>query len=210
MPRLVDLTGKRFGRLVVIKRVVNNKWGQSRWLCLCDCGKKPIVSNTHLRTGSVQSCGCMNIEKLTRHGGAKRGKRLKIYAVWGAMIQRCTNPNNRQWKNYGNRGITVCERWMKFENFLEDMGKPPGHGYSIERKDNNGNYCKENCIWATRKEQNRNKRDNHLITFGGKTQCLTDWAEEIGIKQETILKRFRISWSIEKALTTPVKKRRKR
>lgn len=127
------------------------------------------------------------------------------------MIQRCTNPNDKRYKNYGGRGITVCKRWRNsFEKFLEDMGEPPTKEHSIDRINNNGNYCKSNCRWVTRKEQNRNKRNNRLITYKGKTQCLIEWAEEYNINYDTLWCRiYKYGWPIEKALTTPVKKRRK-
>ncbi len=208
MSKLIDSTGKRFGRLIVLERAPNNKWGQSRWLCLCDCGEKTVVYSIHLRSKRTQSCGCLNREKRTTHGHTVRGRSSKVYSVWRAMVQRCTNNSYKQWENYGGRGIRVCERWLKFENFLEDMGDKP-EGYQIDRIDNDGGYFKENCRWATRRQNNRNKRSNRLITFDGKTQCLTEWAEEIGICLETICKRFQLGWSAEEVLTISVGKRGK-
>ena len=210
-----DLIGQKFGRLIVIKRMGNNKWGNLRWLCRCVCGKEKTIQGSHLKSGATKSCGCLNREKTsivnTKHGHLKNGKRSKTHIVWQHMIQRCTNLRDKGYPNYGGRGIKVCKRWQNsFENFLEDMGEVP-EGYQIDRINNNGNYCKENCRWSTRKEQQRNKRDNHLETYKGKTQCLAAWAEEFDINYSTLCSRiFRSGWSIEKALTTPIQKKGKR
>lgn len=213
MPKLIDLTGQKFGRLIVIKQVDNDKHGNSYWSCLCDCGKKKIISGSHLRSGHTKSCGCLKVEKTiqrsTKHGHNKKGKVSRTYKTWLGMIQRCNNPNVKHYNNYGGRGIVICDRWKNsFENFLEDMGEAPV-GHQIDRIDNDQGYFKENCRWATRKEQNRNRRDNHLITFNGKTQCIADWAEETGIAEGNILYRLKHNWSIEKTLTTHSKKRGK-
>jgi len=127
------------------------------------------------------------------------------------MRNRCTNFNYSGYKDYGGRGITVCERWMKFENFLEDMGEPPTKGHTLDRKNNDRGYCKSNCRWATKKQQMRNKRNNRLLTYKGKTQCMTDWASQYGMNKNTLRSRIvEMNWSIEKALTSPVRKRKKR
>ena len=208
-----NLIGQKFGRLLVIKKMDNNKWGSCRWLCVCDCGKEKIIRDSHLKSGHTKSCGCLHKEKLikrlTKHGHNTRIKISKTYNSWLSMIQRCTNPKNKNYKHYGDRGIKVCNRWLKFENFLTDMGEHPGKGYSIDRINNNGNYCKSNCRWATEKEQHRNKRDNHLETYKGKTQCLREWSEEFGINYYVLWSRLNRGWSIEKALITPVRKYRK-
>jgi hypothetical protein len=128
------------------------------------------------------------------------------------MIYRCTNSNAKNYKDYGGRGITVCDRWLGkngFINFLIDMGEPPGPGYSIERINNNLGYFKENCRWATPKEQARNTKRNHLITYNRKTQCIAAWAEELGMKYHAILARIKRGWTIEKTLMTPLQHRRK-
>lgn len=211
MSILINLIGKQFGLLVVIRRMDNDKLGNSRWLCRCNCkdGKEIIVSGQHLKNGHTKSCGCLRKEK-TRQRFMKHGySSSKIYSVWKEIIQRCTNPNHKRWKDYGGRGIKVCERWLKFENFLEDMGENWKLGLTIERKNNKKGYYKENCKWATSKEQNRNSRNNRLETYKGKTQCLAAWAEEYDIIYNTLWDRlYRYGWSIEKALTTPVRKKR--
>ena len=211
---MIDLVGQKFGRLIVLKRMDNDKWGHLRWLCKCDCGKKIIAQGHHLKDNHTQSCGCLAkeqlIERSTTHGHTTRRNISKTYVSWLHVIQRCTNPNDKRYKDYGGRGIKVCKRWMKFENFLEDMGEPPTDEHSINRIDNDGNYCKENCEWSTRKEQGRNKRNNLYFTYKNKTQLLIQWAEEYQIPYSVLWDRlFKLGWSIEKALATPVQKRKK-
>ena len=206
----IDLVGQKFGRLLVLQFIDKNKWRDSFWLCKCDCGKEKIILGKSLKNGDTKSCGCLNIEKLTKHGHNKNGKSSEIYTIWQSMIQRCTNPNHKAYYNYGGRGIKVCKKWLEFKNFLTDMDEHPGKGYSIDRIDNDDNYCKSNCRWVTRKEQMRNTRRNRLITHKKKTQCLIEWAEETKIPYPTLWQRiFKLGWSIEKALTIPVQKRKK-
>lgn len=200
---MIDLTGQRFGRLVVMQGEGGGVSGHIIWLCKCDCGSKTSVPSNHLRSGHTNSCGCL----VTKHGHNKKGEVSKTYQSWQSMVQRCTNPNNKDYYNYGGRGIKVCESWLEFENFLEDMGEAP-KGYQIDRVDNNGNYCKPNCRWATRTEQARNMRTNHLKTYKNKTQCISAWAEEFDINYSTLYSRiFTYNWSLEKALITPVRKK---
>ncbi len=133
-----------------------------------------------------------------------------IYHSWQDMIFRCTNSKYKSYKNYGGRGIIVCRQWLKFENFNKVMGKNWEPGITIERKDNDKGYFPKNCYWATRKEQARNRRNNRLILYCGKLQCLAVWSEETGILSETLSARiYRYGWSIRKAFTTPVRKRKK-
>ena len=201
-----DLAKKKFGKLTVSHVEDKDKNNHVLWLCLCDCGNETVVSSSHLITAHTQSCGCLkNTGNNTKHGHSKS----ETYKVWANMIQRCTNPHSENYDNYGGRGIIVCKRWMKFENFLTDMGNIP-EGCQIDRINNDKGYYRVNCRWATPKQNSRNRRNNHLATHNGKTQCITAWAEEIGISKYTIYKRLRCGWSIEKALTTPVKQRKVR
>ena len=210
MPRLEaeNLVGQRFGRWTVIGFAHKDKHRNTYWLCRCECGKEKIVNGGNLKRDTTKSCGCLNIEKtserFTTHGHCGS----KTYQSWQHMIKRCANPNDISYHNYGGRGIKVCNRWLKFENFLEDMGEVP-EGYQIDRINNSGNYCKSNCRWATPKENSRNTRINRLITFDGKTQCLVEWAEESGINPSTFRDRIWRGWSIERALTEPVRKQKK-
>jgi len=197
MGKFIDLTGQQFGRLTVIKRVENGNHGKVRWLCQCDCGKNSIVISGGLRNKNTQSCGCLNKEILTKHGHASYHK-SKTYKTWNDMIQRCINPNCKAYKDYGGRGIQVCKRWLKFENFLQDMGEKP-EGLTLDRIDNDGDYRPENCRWATRKEQNRNSRHNRLITINGNTKCLSEWCNFYNINYHKIYMRLHHGWSPEEA-----------
>lgn len=206
---MINLIGQKFGRLTVIKRTNNAKDGHARWLCKCNCGKTTIAISNDLKKGTTKSCGCLqkeiSIKINTKHGHIKNKKWSTTYQSWHSMKQRCYNSSTNGYHNYGGRGITVCERWLKFENFLEDMGETP-EGYQIDRIDNNKGYYKENCRWVTPQEQARNRHNNHLETYNEKTQCLVLWAEEYNIPCDTLLSRLnRLNWSIKKALTTPVR-----
>jgi hypothetical protein len=136
-------------------------------------------------------------------------KHTPEYAIWSALKNRCLNPNDARWDSYGGRGITICEEWVdSFRAFIFDMGPRPTSGHSIERIDNSMPYSKENCRWATSVEQGRNKRNNRMLTFNGKTQCVSAWAEETGMSNKTILFRLNSGWTIEDALTRPLLRRR--
>jgi len=211
--KVLDLIGQKFERLLVIQRVKNNKYGCSQWLCRCDCGKEKIILGNNLIRNITKSCGCLQKERATIgskihntiHGHAKNSQRSKTYVAWHDMLQRCNNPKDEIYKYYGGRGIKVCNRWLEFKNFLEDIGEIPKN-LSLDRIDNHGNYSLENCKLSTMKEQSRNKRSNVNITYEGKIWCLNDLAKEHNIHKDTLRYRLKIGLSIEEALTLPVGK----
>lgn len=160
MPTPKDLTGQRFGRLVVVSLYSKTQWRERpirnrQWLCQCDCGNQTIVDRTALGAGTTKSCGCLKLEG--KHGQTTNGRTTGTYRSWLSMIQRCTNPNYPRWKDYGGRGIQVCERWFTAANFIADMGPRPD-GWSIERINNDGNYEPKNCKWIPRPDQAKNRR----------------------------------------------------
>lgn len=205
MAAFVDLVGKRFERLTVIGCHDKNKWGNYRWKCLCDCGKIIIVRSGDLKSRNTKSCGCFQSERVTTHGYCYS----KTYHIWQSMKDRCLNQNNHGYKDYGGRGISVCNRWLKFENFLKDVGEIP-NGFELDRINNNGNYSPKNCKLSTRKEQTRNTRRNRIILFDGKNQCLSAWAEEYNMSKQALKGRLDNGWPIKKALETPVGKYKRR
>jgi hypothetical protein len=161
-----DLTGQKFGRLTAVEVVGRAKCRDSIWSCVCDCGTKTNVRGSSLTNGHTQSCGCLSRELARgrlaissfRHGFARRGNVHLIYMVWNTMKARCNNPKNNNYKYYGGRGITYCKRWETFDNFCDDMLAGWQPGLSIDRVNNDGNYEKSNCRWATAKQQSNNQR----------------------------------------------------
>jgi hypothetical protein len=167
----------------------------SFWLCKCDCGAECVKMGIDLRTGDTKSCGCLKHKSRMGHGLTKTPE----WNSWRGMVERCTNPNHKNYNRYGGRGITVCDRWRKFENFLEDMGNRPD-GCSIERIRNDEGYGPENCTWATRGQQVRNTSASHFIEHNGVRLCITDWARRLGLSLATLLWRLE-TWPTERALT---------
>lgn len=208
MPTFIDLTGQQFGRLVALRQAAKRQY----WVCRCDCGNERIVfgpdlqrkRDTRRRRSPTQSCGCLFRElarkRFVTHGHKRGGKLTRVYTAWCNMLQRCLNPKVKNFSDYGGRGIQVCERWLKFENFFADMGECPP-GMSIDRRDNNGNYEPDNAQWATRQMQNRNQRRIRPITFNGETLLVTEWAERLGLNRRTLVDRLNKGWPIERALT---------
>ena len=195
-----DLRGRQFGNLTVIKVHGRDKWNKTMWICECSCGNTTIVSLSHIVSGHTTSCGCKKYRYTKTHGMA----RTRQYIIWAGMIQRCENTKAEGYKNYGGRGINVCERWHEFELFWDDMKDSYADGLTIERVNNDDGYYKENCIWASRKEQNRNRRGNHHIERNGERKILTDWASELNIDPRKVCRRLKAGWSTEDALTRPI------
>ena len=198
LTRSTIMEALRYGRLEIIAKGASRN-GQPYVLCHCDCGTEKEIAFSSLRRGATQSCGCYRKEKgpgNKRHGLAD----TKIHMIWTSMRQRCFNPNNPAFKNYGGRGITIDPRWNSFEAFFEDMGEPP-EGMSLDRIDNNKGYSPDNCKWATRVQQGRNTRMCHPVTFEGVTKTIAEWAEQYGIGRSTLSQRIRNGWDIKRALT---------
>lgn len=213
MAPLVNLAGQRIGRLLVVARSGDGM--PVRWSCRCDCGREKIVRAFCLRQGFTKSCGCLNREMAAERGRFQHrthGMHKSIeHASWSGMLARCRAPTNKDFKNYGGRGVTVCERWLKFEHFFADLGPRPTPQHSLDRIDVNGHYDPSNCRWATRSQQQRNKRPNtvvrrgnHLLTYKGKTQSIAGWAEEMCLTWAAIDARIRAGWPVESALTLPL------
>ena len=179
------------------------KLSARRGLYKCACGQTKTLDNYDVARGATRSCGCLQAqsasERRTTHGRSK----TKIYSLWGSMIQRCTNPRNRQFPDYGGRGITICRRWRRFENFFRDMGASPV-GRSLERRNNDQGYRPSNCYWATRGEQNSNTRKNRWLTHAGITDTLSGWARRLNIHSGALCQRLK-KWPQDRALSQPRK-----
>lgn len=196
-----SLIGRQFGRWLVLDEAERPVEGRGPyWLCRCACGVERVLVGSNLRNGHSTSCGCAkkSARPNYRHGGTY----TKAYGVWLSMRRRCHDPNSKSYPDYGARGITVCDRWSAFENFLADMGQPPP-GLTLERKDNGKGYSPENCVWASRADQRRNTRHTDLITIDGVTKCRKDWLAANGLTSSTFRRRIERGWTREEAVSVP-------
>ena len=200
-----DLTGRRFGRLVVIERVANNPTSPStRWLCKCDCGKETISYAPQLKNGQKKSCGCLCREHVMASAIKHGGRKTRLYHIWSMMKQRTWNPKHSGYKDYGARGIKVCAEWHDDFTAFRDWAYRNGYTeeLSIDRIDNDRDYEPGNCRWVTMAEQNRNQRHNVVLELNGRSQLLADWARELGISKTALSRRINIlKWPLERALT---------
>lgn len=201
--------GKRYGRWTVLEHL--GMRGHFRYmLAQCECGVQKQVTLNGLRSGSTRSCGCLSADmtgdRCRTHGMTGTTE----YRIWRGIKDRCLNPNKKEYPNYGGRGITVCDRWNNsFEDFLADMGMRPSKQHSIERRNNDGPYAKDNCYWATKHEQVRNSRHNVFVEYKGERKCLHDWAIPLGMRGNVL--KWRIEhWGIERAMTTPINHRHRK
>lgn len=203
-----DMIGQKFGRLTVlgIARAGTQK-EPTLMLCKCDCGRESMPQPNALRKGISTSCGCGRLEKILKHGQAYGKNGSKTYTAWAQMKSRCDNPKNKFYADYGGRGIGYCDEWKNFEAFFADMGEAP-EGLSLERIENSKGYSKGNCKWATRKEQQNNRRNTKMIEYEGKMWPKQIIAERFGIDSCTLMGRIRRGWPIEKALTHPIDTRK--
>ncbi len=200
--------GNVFNKLEVIAKA-DKHTGRTAWKCKCECGVEKIIIGKNLVNGLVKSCGCLRAskakERMTKHGLRYEPE----YIIWCGMKERCCNKNSQSYHNYGGRGITVSEDWINNPvKFIEDMGKRPSDTHDIDRKDNNQGYSKDNCHWVTRQENMNNIRGNRILTLNGVSKTNAEWSRELNCSQTTLTTRIdRYGWSVEKALTTPIKKR---
>lgn len=172
----------------------------------CDCGKTSKPNRANLKAGRSMSCGCTRWKHGHTSPSVGKNRTTDTYMSYRNMISRCCYPHDKAYHNYGGRGIKICERWMSFANFLEDMGIRPSRKYTLERNNNSLGYSKENCRWATLKEQANNRRDNHIITVDGESRTIKQWSEYRGIQNGTIHARLRLGWTERRAVLEPIQK----
>ena len=202
------MIGRKFGKLLIISHSHTKQYTKSKveyYECLCECGNKKVISLDKMKSGNTRSCGCLRREKtikrFTKHGMV--GTRL--YSIYNDMRRRCYNKNRKDYKNYGGRGIRVCEEWLNDPNSFFKWAKSNGYedGLTIERINPDGNYEPKNCKWVTKGEQNRNKRNSHNITIDGVTRCLAEWCEIYDVPHGRVLYRLNNGMDPLKALTEP-------
>lgn len=207
-----EMVGKQFGQLLVLERAGVDKFGKATWLCQCSCGKTKIVCGNSLRSGLTKSCGCLQIKRAKEANTKHEMSNTKIYDAWNHAKERCYNPNCSNYKNYGGRGITMCNEWKNnpesfiewsFENGFDNNLN--GFECSLDRIDVNGNYEPNNCRWVGKLIQANNTRTNHYIEYNGERKTVAEWARILGINYQTLLRRINNGWEIEKAFTTNVK-----
>lgn len=198
MPKILNLTGRRFSRLVALQPSGARRQRSIEWECMCDCGTLTKVASSKLVSGETRSCGCIRAEIHTTHAMSSTLE----YRIWSQMKERCYNPNNSRWPTHGRRGIKVCDRWRNsFENFIADMGARQSQGLSIERLDNDGDYTPQNCIWATSQQQAENRGTTRLIEIDGKRQSLKAWCREVGVPYLRTWKRIaQRGWEPQRAI----------
>lgn len=209
MKELIDLTGKRFGRLDVLYEVDKKQSSDRIWKCKCSCGTVKNVRQRLLITGKTKSCGCIRKEELVKRSTKHNCSNTRIYGIYAKMKKRCYSENDKRYKDYGGRGIVICDEWLGengFQNF-KDWAYENGYNDSltIDRIDNSGNYEPSNCRWTSYYVQNRNKRNNIVITWNGETKILKDWCKELGLDYRTIKARIHHGWSVDRAFAEPIK-----
>lgn len=203
MKNNTDLTNRRFGRLIAIQQVENDKHNHQQWKCLCDCGRTKVVLKNSLTSGRTRSCGCLYKETRTTASATHGQSKTRLFAIWASMIERCVNANGHDWKYYGGRGIKVCDEWQTFEPFSRWASD---NGYSdnltIDRIDVNGDYEPSNCRWADWQTQMNNTTRNHFIAANGEKHTLAEWSRITGISMSTILYRVKAGWKPEDIINT--------
>lgn len=203
MPALIDMTDRRYGRWTVKGRAPNI-YTNAAWYCTCSCGNEAAVNGASLRKGESRSCGCLSRTLAKDRATTHSKSHTRVHNAWRCMHKRCYNQNAACYAQYGGRGIKVCKRWHKFENFYADMGDPPA-STSLDRKNNDGDYKPSNCRWATRAEQSRNTSRNVTGRYQGRVWCMTDLAQAHGISVATACMRLKRGIEFVAACTTPVR-----
>lgn len=210
MMKVRDLTGQRFGRLIALSyeiKISNSGHRNAYWTCQCDCGNKKVIPSSSLVSGCSNSCGCFRKEFIgdthRKHGMSD----TRLYHIFGGMVARCYNPNNKDFKNYGGRGITICPEWLNDKTLFFDWAIENGYTekLSIDRKENSRGYAPDNCRWTTNTEQARNTRQNVFIKIGTETKTLVEWANKFNIDPSTVWHRIKAGWKRVDAVTKPVK-----
>lgn len=207
------LEGEKYGRLTFIRLVPKHPKSKCiRGLFLCECGKETEVNTCLVIKGRTKSCGCLVGESAAKrafkHGFSRRGKRAPEYGAYRTMIARCYDPNSIGFPDYGSRGIKVSDSWLSsFQNFIDDMGLRPEKTSSLDRIDSNGDYCKENCRWSNPTDQANNRRSSKFLTVDGRTQTVSRWCKELGVRPALVYCRLKCGWPAERALKEPVYKK---
>ena len=199
----IDITSKIFDRWRVFVRLGSNSRKAPLWLCVCECGTFRRVMGYTLLNGTSRSCGCLTAEVKRKERTTHSLSAATEYNTFRLMHSRCSNPKDKDHKRYGARGISVCPKWSDLLTFIEDVGPKPGPEYTLDRIDTMGNYEPGNVRWATGKEQARNRRRNHLITIGGETKTMIEWAEYFNFPYDLFRSRISYGWSVEKIISTP-------
>lgn len=204
-----DMTGQRFGMLVVVCRAENTQSGRATWRCRCDCGKEVVVRGGNLRSGGTKSCGCYKVACLNRSKTTHHGSNTRLYRIWSNMKDRCYRPANDRYRDYGGRGIGVCEAWRASFEAFRDWAVSSGYrdNLTIDRKDNDLGYSPENCRWTNRAAQNNNTRRNRYVTYGDETHTVSEWARMRGLTETALRLRLNRGWPLEAALTTPLREK---
>lgn len=212
MTKFKDLTGQKFGRLTVLKLAYkkpknNNKGTRCYWLCQCECGNTKNVLTEALKSGHTKSCGCLGKEQRLKSNTTHNLSNTRLHCIWLGMKNRCYCKDNKRYIRYGGRGISICNEWKN--DFLSFYNWAITNGYNdnltIDRIDVNGNYEPDNCRWTTQKQQARNTRRNHYLTYNNETLTVAEWAEKLNIKYSTLISRCYKNWTIEEILTKPLK-----
>lgn len=202
MTRMIDLTGQKFSKLKVLSYAGKDKQGSALWLCRCECGKTKVIIGKDLRNGHTKSCGCYQKERVSITNRTHNQTNTRLYRTWRHMKDRCFYPKSDRYKNYGARGITVCNEWLNFENFYNwAINNGYKENLTLERRNNNGNYEPKNCCWILMKEQAKNKQNSKKYTYKNETKILSDWIRFFNTTEGKI--RYRIkNWGVDKAFRT--------